>query len=290
MKIAILSFYSGHINRGVETWAKELQRHSKKFADVNIISGVPIYFFWKLMDSKIIVSTGGRFEIFFTRIWTWIFGKRLVVFSHSGPGADDKWNLWCLPNIFIAFSRSQAAWAHKFKLHWTKILVIPHAVDTTFFVTNKDIKKSTDILCVAAKNPDKRVDLVSKAVKLIPDAKLMVIGSGQEIEVSFEKMPQVYQRSKVFCFVPQHWEAFGLVFLEAMACNLPVVTIDDPVRREIVGEAGIFVKNPENIEELASAISLALTTDWKNKPRQQALKFSWDKIALEYENLFNKIV
>lgn len=284
MKIAILSFYSGHINRGVETWAKELQKHSKKFADVNIISGLSIYFFWKLIDAKIIVSTGGRFEIIFTRIWTWVLGKQLLVFSHSGPGADDKWNLWCSPNIFISFSHSQAIWANKFKLPWTRIVVIPHAVDTSFFVTNKNIKKTTEVLCVAANNPDKRVDLVRKAVK-----NLMVVGSGQEIEVAYSKMPNVYQRAKVFCFVPQPWEAFGLVFLEAMACNLPVVTIDDPVRREIVGDAGVFVKNPENVKELASAIKLALATDWADKPRKQALKFSWDKIAVQYEKLFNSL-
>ena len=284
MKIAILSYYNDHISRGVETWAKELQKHSKKFADVNIISGATVYLFWKLIDSKIIVSTGGRFEIFFTRIWTWVLGKQLVVFSHSGPGADDKWNLLCFPNIFIAFSRSQAAWANKFKLPWTRIDVIPHAVDTKMFCPDQKVKKKIDVLCVAANNPDKRVELVSLAAGRL---NLRIVGSGQLDEVPFAQMPVVYNQARVFSFVPQPWEAFGLVFLEAMACNLPVVTIDDPTRREIVGDAGIFVKNPENTSELAKAMELALKIDWKDKPRRQAAKFSWNKIALLYEKLFN---
>ncbi len=286
MKVAVLSYYSGRLNRGVETWAKELQKHSKKFADVNIISGVSIYLFWNLIDSKIIISTGGRFEIFFTRIWTWVLGKQLLVFSHSGPGADDKWNLWCLPDIFISFSRSQAAWANKFKLSWTRFVVIPHAVDTKVFCPDQKVNKTIDVLCVAANSPDKRTHLVSRAAGGL---NLRIVGSGQLDEVSFAQMPVVYNQARVFCFVPQPWEAFGLVFLEAMACNLPVVTIDDPTRREIVGEAGVFVKDPENIKELSCAIKLALAAVWADKPRQQALKFSWSKIAVQYEKLFNSL-
>ena len=286
MKISILSFFSGRLNRGVETWAKELKKHSLKFAEVNIISGASIYLFWNFMNSKIIISTGGRFEIFYTRIWTWILGKQLVVFSHSGPGADDKWNLWCSPNVFVAFSSSQAAWANKFKLPWTRIVVIPHAVDTNIFIPDKKIKKTVDVLCVAANSPDKRVDLVSRAVS---NLNLKIVGSGQLNEVPFAQMPLVYNQARIFCFVPHPWEAFGLVFLEAMSCNLPVVTIDDLVRQEIVGDAGVFVANPENTSELANAMELALKTDWKDKPRRQALKFSWDKIILEYEKLFNSL-
>lgn len=279
MKIAILSFYSGTSERGVETWAANLKYYVK---NVDILPGFTVYNPFRYLQYDIIVPTGGRLEALLCRIFAWIAGKSVIIFGHSGPGADDKWNLWCSPNVFVAFSSAQAAWANKFKLPWTKMIIIPHAVDTKMFVPNGKIKKTADVLCVAANSPDKRVDLVRRAVK-----SLMVVGSGQETQVPFEKMPQVYNQAKVFCFVPQPWEAFGLVFLEAMACNLPVITIDDPVRREIVGDAGVFIKNPEDIAELATAIKLALKMDWKNKPRQQAEKFSWAKIARLYDLCFH---
>ncbi len=279
MKIAVLSFYSGKYYRGVETWAENLKKH---LPGIQIFSGWESYnpLLWAKAD--VIISTNGRFQVLLARL----FYKKIVVFGHSGPGADDKWNLWCNPNIFVAFSSSQAAWANKFKLPWTRVIVIPHAVDTQIFVPSARVKKTVDVLCVAANSPDKRVDLVSRVVG---DLNLRIVGSGQLDQVPFNQMPGVYNQAKVFCFVPQPWEAFGLVFLEAMACNLPVVTIDDLVRREIVGDAGIFVKDPENIDELASAINLALTRDWKDKPRQQSARFSWDKIALQYDQMFKSL-
>lgn len=279
MKIAVLSYFSGKQNRGVETWAHNLKRHVSDF-QIDIFPGHLSYnpFLWKNYD--IIIPTNGRLQVVIARLVSWITRKPLVIFGHSGPGADDKWNLWCLPDVFVAFTSVQAAWARRFRLPWTKIEVIPHAVDTQMFAPRK-IEKTVDVLCVAANSRDKRVELVRKAVQ-----NLLVVGSGQETQVPFTKMPEIYNRARVFCFVPQPWEAFGLVFLEAMACNLPVVTIDDPVRREIVGDAGVFVKNPENIDELASAVNLALITDWKDKPRRQALKFSWDTIANQYDLCF----
>ena len=83
------------------------------------------------------------------------------------------------------------------------------------------------------------------------------------------------------------WEAFGIVYVEAMASGLPVVATDDENRREIIGDAGLFV-DPENIEEYAQTLGKALKTDFGEKPRQQAKKFSWDKIASQYEQIMIK--
>ncbi|MDP2860291.1 MAG: glycosyltransferase family 4 protein, partial [bacterium] len=104
----------------------------------------------------------------------------------------------------------------------------------------------------------------------------------------YEEIPKYYAASSVFTLCSESSEAFGSSYLEAMACGLPVVATDDEARREIIGEAGMFV-NPDDIEKYAKALEKTMATDWKDKPRRQAEKFSWDKIAKEYEKVMEAI-
>jgi len=287
MRIVILSIHSGSSERGVETWAANLQKHLEE--EVVVVFG---NYFLKMkvwLNADIVVPTNGRFQVFVVRLITWILGKPMVVFGHSGPGADDKWNLLCMPNVFVSFSEAQKKWADKFKLGFTKSIVINHAVDIHLFKPRKSKHKKQTVLCVAANSPNKRVDLVRDAVERLKEVQFRIVGRGQAEEVEHHKMPEVYSGADVFCFVPESWEAFGLVYLEALSCNLPVVTINDPVRKEIVGDAGVLVDDPENTESLLKAIKKALSTDWGNKPRKQAEKFSWNKTGEKYSKLFESL-
>lgn len=304
MKIAILSYYSGQVDRGVETWARNLHNKINSKYKVKIISGahaakntiqklinftINIFENYKpLISSDVIVPTNGSVQTLVCRLVSFVHGKPMIVFGHAGPGADDKWNLLCSPNVFVAFTTAQKKWAEKFKLPWTKIVVIPHAVDTQKFTPAKIKPRKKIVLCVAANIPSKRIGLVKNAVEKLKGYKFLAVGKGNPIEASFDKMPEIYRKADVFCFVPWEREAFGLVFLEALASNLPVVTVDDEVRREIVGNAGIFVNNPENISELALAIDKACRTNWGAKPRKQAEEFAWSKIIIAYEKFFDR--
>lgn len=284
MKISILSFYNGKHPRGAEIWAQILQEKMKDEYDIKIFSS-----FDKLVLGDINIPINGRWQVFVCRLLTWFRGKPMIVFGHSGLGADDKWNLLCSPNVFVAFSDYQKNWAEKYKLPWTKIIKISHAIDLERFSPAISRPNKKTVLCVAANTPDKRVGLVEAAVNLIPGANFMAVGKGNPVEASFDEMPAVYKKADVFCFVPHPWEAFGLVFLEALASNLPVVTIDDPIRREIVGDAGIFVKEPVSADKLTAAIEFALKAAWGDKPRKQAEKFSWNLVVKEYDKLFRSL-
>lgn len=287
MTISVLSFYNNRRDRGVETWAENLKIHLNS-VNTKILSGWDSFNPGKWFPADIVIPANGRFQVVLCRLATWILNKPMVVFGHSGPGADDKWNLLCSPEVFVCFTHAQAEWAARFKFPWTKVEVIPHAVDTNTFTPGTKTKKPV-VLCVAANYPAKRVELVSSAIKLLPGVKLRIVGPGQPELIPFEKMPEIYKQAGVFCFVPQPWEAFGLVFLEAMASGLPVVTSNDPIRKEIVGPAGVLVNHPENPDELAAAIKMAMDTDWKDTPRRQALKFSWGRIAPLYLKLCQEL-
>jgi glycosyltransferase involved in cell wall biosynthesis len=233
----------------------------------------------------------------------------MVISGQSGMGWDDRNNLWSFPNAFIALSSTAKIWAKKVN-PFVEIEYLPNGVDLQKF-TPKGRKYKTKlnspiILCVGALAPEKRIDLVIKAVSKLKDTSLLIVGDGdgkeklkalgkkllgnrfELIKVSYDEMPKIYRTANVFTLVPAHSEAFGIVYVEAMASGLPIVAIDDKQRREIIGDAGILV-DPENINAYAEALKKTLDINWKDKPRKQAEKFSWDKIAEGYEALFYQL-
>jgi glycosyltransferase involved in cell wall biosynthesis len=70
-------------------------------------------------------------------------------------------------------------------------------------------------------------------------------------------MSWVYRSADAFCFVPDSQEAFGMVYLEAMATGLPIVASDDPIRRALVGGQGFFA-DPHDVSLVSKALESAL--------------------------------
>src|SRR5262249_7768612 len=146
------------------------------------------------------------------------------------------------------------------------------------------------VLCAGAVDVHKRVDLAVDAVARLGKGSLVVLGEGPEAEavdrlaarslgpgrflrraVPRTEMPGWYAAADCFT-LPSKTESFGLTYLEAMACGLPCVGPDDPVRREVIGEAGICcdVTDPESYR---AALAEALARDWQEIPRRRAERF-----------------
>jgi len=307
-KLAFLNKYQNKVNRGAETFVKEVsQRLSKKY-EVDVISEIN---YLELLKKKydLVIPTNGRLQVVITRLITWLTGGKMIVSGQSGMGWDDRVNLYSFPDFFIPISSEALKWAKKVN-PFVKSVYIPNGVDIKKFKPdgekiNTDLKKPI-ILCVGALTKTKRIDLVIKAVSKIEDVSLLVVGKGEEenklqtlgtsllgsrfIITSFpyEKMPEVYRVADLFTLVSEPYYSFENVLVEAMATNIPIVANDDSIRKEIVGEAGILV-DPTNIEKYAEAIKKALNTNWGDKPREQAKKFDWDKIVGEYKELIKKL-
>lgn len=304
MEIAIINRYQNKVNRGAETFVTELSKRLSKKHNVDILTKIN---WFKRYD--IVIPTNGRLQVFLVRLLTWLINSKMIVSGQSGVGLDDRLNLYAFPDAFVAIS-SYALKKSKERNPFVKSVYIPNGVDLNKFNAKKANAKNINqktVFSVGAFTEQKRHDLVIKAVSKLKNTKLIIAGGGgdkkEEIQalgtrllgnkfelfqVDHNKMPEIYRKADVFTLASKPYESFGIVLVEAMASNLPVVATDDPIRREIVGDAGLFV-DPTDTEAYAKAIEKVLNTNWGTKPRKQAEKFDWDEIAEQYEGLFKTL-
>ncbi|HEV7517160.1 MAG TPA: glycosyltransferase family 1 protein, partial [Thermoanaerobaculia bacterium] len=71
-------------------------------------------------------------------------------------------------------------------------------------------------------------------------------------------------------------------------CGLPSVAPDEEVRREVVGEAGVFcdVADPA---AYAAALATAIGRDWGEVPRQRAERFPVASTVRAYAELLRSL-
>ncbi|MEK7092228.1 MAG: glycosyltransferase family 4 protein [Patescibacteria group bacterium] len=336
MRVVFLNIYQGQVQRGAETFVRELSERLKRNHEIVVMSGnkIPpkrwpfvwhffvdpngLYILWFTLKTlpllwkekfDIVIPLNGGWQSTFVRIVTWLYGGKVIISGQSGMGWDDRHNLWSFPNVFVAISSFAGDWAKKAN-PLVRVQYIPNGVDLQKF-SPSGRKFSTQlkhpiVLCVAALTVGKRVDLAIKATAAFGNASILVVGDGplrekihklgmkllgeqfQLIKMSYEELPTAYRVADVFTIPSESYHSFEIVLVEAMATNLPVVANNDLIREEIVGDAGILV-NPTDTNAYAAALKKALNAKQGDKPRRQAEKFSWDKIAKQYEELFKKL-
>ncbi|MEK9200631.1 MAG: glycosyltransferase family 4 protein [Patescibacteria group bacterium] len=261
--------------------------------------------------TQIVVPTNNRLQAVIIKLWSFFRKYKILISGHGGPGLDERIALWTFPNVFVALSTPQEDWAKKSN-PFIKILKIPNGIDLEEFnPKSKPVMLDLPgpiVLCAAAIWPwMKRQHLLIQAMQHVPNVSLLLVGDGEgraEIEklgnkllpgrfmlksFAHKDMPGVYTACDLFAYPTSPWESFGIVLLEGMSSGLGSVVTDDPIRREIVGEAGLYV-DPTNVRAFAKTISDGLRTDWKDAPRKQASKFSWNVISQKYQELFLQLI
>ncbi len=312
MKIAFLSRRYGIVSRGGETFVKELSARLSASHSVEILSGSRADSLSEILKGKfdLVISMDGRIQSLKASVGRIFGGYKLLIVGESGIGRDTIWNIVvCKPDVFVALTDKMYTWAKKWA--WGSMVVkIPNGVDLDRF-NNKGVAlkiglEKPVVLSVGALVWYKHHERTIEAVSLLQNVSLLIVGNGEEkaelerlgreklgsrfqiMEAKFEEVPEIYRACDLFVLPSWDREAFGIVYIEAMACGLGVVAPDDSSRREIIGDAGIFV-DAIDTKKYAEAILQALKVDWNKKAVDQAKKFSWDKITKEYENCLKNI-
>src|SRR5258708_34323826 len=173
LKVAFLSFYSGEVYRGVETYVYEfasrlfdlginvivyqngprLKNTKYKTVSTNFRVDwrqkgrsfrhfrIPLFDYYSRLigrftgqslelidkDTDVIITTNGSLQIFLTKFWSLTHKAKIVVAGQSGPGMDDRWNLWCFPSVFVGMTDFQCKWAKKTN-SLVKVVNIPNGV------------------------------------------------------------------------------------------------------------------------------------------------------------------
>jgi glycosyltransferase involved in cell wall biosynthesis len=145
----------------------------------------------------------------------------------------------------------------------------------------------------------------------MPDARLILVGDGQERErltamsiqlgiqkyvqfigaVPREEVKTYMQQADVFV-LPSLSEGFPNVILEAMACGLPIIAsrvggIPDIITNDTNG----YLVEAEDANDLANKIILLLSDDALRKKisdnnRYHVKKYEWESIILELEKIY----
>jgi glycosyltransferase involved in cell wall biosynthesis len=164
------------------------------------------------------------------------------------------------------------------------------------------------VLMVSALIASKRAEQGIDAVSRLPDAHLVIAGDGPlratidalserlmpgrctRVQVSPERMPALYRSADVFLHLSKD-EAFGNVFVEAMACGIPVVAHDSPRSRWLVGETE-YLLDTEDRESLAEHIKLACRgTEAQRQARvKRAEAYAWPTIGKMYREFLGDVI
>lgn len=114
--------------------------------------------------------------------------------------------------------------------------------------------------------------------------------------LSRDILPAYYAAADV-CAVPSHYEPFGLVAVEAMACRTPVVASDvGGLRYTVVPRETGLLASPKNEVVFAGAIDrLLIDSVWRQQLGQAGRVrvqsyFSWDGIASQLSQLYNQLL
>jgi glycosyltransferase involved in cell wall biosynthesis len=193
------------------------------------------------------------------------------------------------------------------------ITFVPNGIDLQQISSIDPSIEPSDIIFAGRLIKEKHVDLLVRAFGILtseqPKLRLLIIGEGPEqgvitkiiqelsledriylrrFQANHDEIIALMKSAKVFVN-PSTREGFGITALEALACGIPVVTVDHPanaIRERITEKNGFICSLSE--KDLADTILRALQhhAEMKNDCLASAASFDWEQITSDIERYY----
>ncbi len=208
-----------------------------------------------------------------------------------------------------------------------KITVIGSAADSSFKPLDWEVREQVKeqyaqgceyFIFTGGLNPAKNLMNVLKAFSIFKkwqktNMKLLIIVNSNEYEDQAEKLNSYKYKNETklaenlsgnelaqvtggayAMIFPSFYEGFGVAILEAMQCEVPVITSSHSSMAEIAGDAALYA-NPESPEELAEQMKRIFKDEQlRNKliiaGKERVKLYSWDKTIALTSQLIQQVV
>ena len=200
--------------------------------------------------------------------------------------------------------------------------IVPNVVDDFFYDNDttshvcKDKFRFIHVSCFdnKAKNTLAIVEAVEQLLKQRNDFEMVMVGTGQDIfftrclsdnykleskgliRFTGEQTPQQVKAwlDASDCFVLfSNYETAAVVLEEAAACGLPIISTPVGIAEELIDETTGHIVPAKNIKSLVKAMSDMIDNSKKydkNKIREKAKKYSFDKIGSQLIEIYSDAI
>jgi glycosyltransferase involved in cell wall biosynthesis len=182
-------------------------------------------------------------------------------------------------------------------------VIIPNGVELSL---DRSGERCDEILFLGRINWKKGLDRLMEAMRLLPEARLVVAGNDEENyrarlpeldnvrfvgPVSGEAKNDLLRRSAALV-LPSYSENFGNVVLEAMAVGTPVVVTPEVGLAAEVERSSAGVVTPNDPAQLAAALRALLADPARRAAMGRGgraaveLRYTWERVAVQMEEVY----
>src|SRR5262245_37921871 len=209
----------------------------------------------------------------------------------------------------------RAAIGRHYRVPPRQVRLVPEGIDLArwrrLIAEERSSSDGATILCVARQYPRKHIADLLRALPsvrgAVPRARAVIAGDGPDHRalvalvdelglgnavhftgaLSDDALARLYRHADIFC-LPSVQEGFGIVFLEAMACGLPIVATTAAAIPEVVPHrrAGLLAPTGD-VAALAGALAELLRDDEQREDygmygQLHVQQFDWDRVAGQF--------